>query len=151
MDIQTILDRYPARSEYLIEMLIDIDKEKEFHHITEAELRQVANHINVKPSHVSAVMSFYTLLSTTPRGRYVIQICKDVPCYLNDDFNVLRSLEERLAIHLGETTPDGMFSLEETACIGHCDEAPVIRINDTVHTNLTPQTLDDILASYRRG
>lgn len=150
MDIQTILDRYPARSEYLIEMLLDIDKEKEFHHITEAELRQVANHVNVKASHVSAVMSFYTLLSTKPRGRYVIQVCKDVPCYLNDDFNVLHTIEDLLGIALGDTTSDGMFSLEHTACIGHCDEAPVIRINGTVHTNLTPSKVETVLASYRR-
>jgi len=96
-------------------------------------------------------MSFYTLLSTEPRGRYIIQVCKDVPCYLNDRFNVLRTIEDILGIRLGDTTPDQQFSLEDTACIGCCDEAPAMRINHELYTNLTEDKVYAILAQYRGG
>ena len=94
-------------------------------------------------------MSFYTLLSTAPRGQYIIQVCKDVPCYLNDDFNVLKTIEEELGITLGKTTKDKLFTLEQTACIGCCDQAPAMRINHDIHTNLTRDKVLAILDSYR--
>ena len=94
-------------------------------------------------------MSFYTLLSNEPRGQYIIQVCKDVPCYLNDDFNALQVIEEKLHIHLGEVTSDGLFSLEQTACIGCCDEAPAIRINQDIYTNLSKDKIVKILDGIR--
>jgi len=147
MDIQEILDRYPKQPQYLIEILIDLDQVKRHHYITERELEMIANQLDVKVSHVCSVMSFYTLLSTEPRGEYVVQVCKEVPCYLNDAFNVLRTVEDILGISLGGTTEDRRFSLEETACIGCCDQAPAMRINHQVYTNLTEDKLYDIFTS----
>lgn len=151
MDIREIMDRYPNKPEYLIEMLLDVDQASDQHYITEHDLKQIATYLDVRISHVCSVMSFYTMLSTSPRGRYVVQVCKDVPCYLNDDFNVLSTIEELLGIRLGETSRDMLFSLEQTACIGCCDQAPAIRINQTVYTNLSEESLEDIFASYRGG
>lgn len=151
MDIMAILEQYPPQQDYLIEMLIDIDKMKDDHSLTVQELELVANYCDVRTSHVCSVMSFYTLLSTEPRGKYIVQVCKDVPCYLNDEFNVLRTVEETLGIRLGETTHDEQFSIEQTACIGCCDEAPAMRINDRVYTKLTYETVIDILEEYRGG
>lgn len=151
MDIQKVLEEYPQEQEYLLEVLIDIDSKKEDHFISEWELEQVANYLHVKISHVCSVMSFYTLLSTTPRGRYIIQVCNSVPCYLNDDFNVLLTAEEILGIRCGDTTKDEQFTLETTACIGCCDEAPAMRINDKVYTNLTEDKVYEILQAYKEG
>lgn len=149
MQVQKIISKYPQKQEYLIEMLLDIDAEKPYHFISEEELRVIANYVQVKTSHVCSVMSFYTLLSNTPRGKNVIQVCKDVPCYLNDDFNAVQVIEEALNIRIGEVSRDGLFSLEQTACIGCCDEAPAMRINREVYTNLTKEKVLNILDSLR--
>ncbi|QMS85490.1 complex I 24 kDa subunit family protein [Candidatus Xianfuyuplasma coldseepsis] len=149
MSIQQIIQSYPAKSEYLLEMLIAVDQQKKHHYISAEEINEIASYVKVKESHVCSVMSFYTLLSTQPRGEYVIQVCKDVPCYINDDFNVVLTIEEELGIVLGQTTNCGRFSLEQTACIGCCDEAPAMRINHEIYTNLTKEKVLDIIHTLR--
>jgi NADH-quinone oxidoreductase subunit E len=74
-----------------------------------------------------------------------------VPCYLNDDFNVLKTIETALDIKCGETTKDRFFTLEQTACIGCCDEAPAMRVNDQTFTNLTKAKVLRILEEYKEG
>ena len=135
----------------MLESLIDVDEVKEDHCITEEEIKRIANHFDIKESHVCSVMSFYTLLSTTPRGKYIIQVCKDVPCYLNDSFNVIETISEFLGINVDETTKDRLFTLEFTACIGCCDEAPAMRINQQTYTNLTKGKVMIILEEYMEG
>lgn len=149
MNITEIIQKYPAKKEYLIEMLLDVDEVKPYHFISEQEVRQIAYYINVKDSHVCSVMSFYTLLSMEKRGKHIIQVCKDVPCYLNDSFNVLQTIKEELGITVNQTTEDELFTLEHTACIGCCDQAPAMRINHDVFTNLTKDKVLHILDSYR--
>lgn len=151
MQLQKILDSYPVKPEYLLEILIDVDQQKENHFISEEEITIISKHLGIKESHVCSVVSFYTLLSTTPRGKYIIQICKDVPCYLNDDFNVLKTLQEELNIKINDTTRNRKFTLEYTACIGCCDEAPAMRINNITYTNLTRSKVVDIINDYKEG
>lgn len=151
MILQKILDSYPKSEDYLLEILIDVDKQKENHFISEEEIETISKHLGIKESHVCSVVSFYTLLSSTPRGKYIIQICKDVPCYLNDDFNVLKTVENELNIRVNDTTRDHKFTLEFTACIGCCDEAPAMRINDQTYTNLTREKVVKIIREYKEG
>lgn len=151
MNVRQIIQKYPNKQEYLIEMLLDVDAAKTHHFITEEELNVIADYAQVKLSHVCSVMSFYTLLSTKKRGQYIIQVCKDVPCYLNDDFNAIHVIEEWLNIQVGEVTYDGLFSLEQTACIGCCDAAPAMRINHEIYTDLSKEKILQILESYRGG
>jgi len=151
MMLQKILDSYPVSVDYLLEILIDVDKRKDNHFISEKEIEIISKHLGIKESHVCSVVSFYTLLSTTPRGKYIIQICKDVPCYLNDDFNVLKTVENELNIKVNDTTRNNRFTLEFTACIGCCDEAPAMRINDTIYTNLTKEKVVTIINDYKEG
>lgn len=151
MILQRILESYPVSEDYLLEILIDVYKQKENHFISEKEISVIAKHLGIKESHVCSVVSFYTLLSTNPKGKYIIQICKDVPCYLNDDFNVLKTLERELNIRINDTTRDLKFTLEFTACIGCCDEAPAMRINDISYTNLTKAKVVKIISDYKVG
>ena len=137
MLLEKVLDKYPKRKDYLLETLIDVDQEKENHFISESEITRIADYFNIKESHVCSVMSFYTLLSTKPRGKYVIQVCKDVPCYLNDSFNVVDTVCDFLNIEMGGTTEDMLFTVEYTACIGCCDDAPAMRINQDTYTALS--------------
>ena len=151
MKLKEIFMRYPIEKDYLIEILLDVDENKDTHFITEEEISLIAKHLSIKESHVCSVMSFYTLLSTNPRGKYIIQICKDVPCYLNDAFNVLETVKDFLNLEMNGTTDDGLFSLEFTACIGCCDEAPAMRINHDTYTNLSKGKVITILEDYKEG
>lgn len=151
MPVQEILSNYPKQKDYLLEILIDIDQKKENHFVSEEEITVIADYLGTRESHVCSVMSFYTLLSTSPRGKYIIQICKDVPCYLNDSFNVLETVEKFLGIKMGETTEDKLFSIEFTACIGCCDEAPAMRINHKTYTNLSKGKVITLLEEYMEG
>jgi NADH-quinone oxidoreductase subunit E len=151
MELQKILSSYPAKKEFLLEILIDIDEQKVNHFISQEEIAAVSKHLGITESHVCSVVSFYTLLSTTPRGKYIIQICKDVPCYLRDDFNVLKTIQDELNINVNETTKNHIFSLEFTACIGCCDEAPAMRINHKTYTNLTRKKVLQIINDYKEG
>ncbi len=152
MQLQKILDRYPKNeADMLLEILIDVDESKIDHFISEEEVIRISSHLGIKESHVCSVMSFYTLLSTSPRGKYIIQICKDVPCHLNDHFNVVETVTDFLDVKMGNTTRDKLFTVEYTACIGCCDEAPAMRINHETFTNLSKGKVITILEEYKGG
>ena len=82
--------------------------------------------------------SFYAFLSTKPRGKHVIRVCKSLPCYLENAPMIVESVARSIGIKPGETTADGSFSFELTNCIGACDQAPAMLVDDTVYGNLTP-------------
>ncbi|MFW6319762.1 MAG: NAD(P)H-dependent oxidoreductase subunit E [Bacillota bacterium] len=149
MNLSEVLDKFPKRQDYLIEILLTYQKTKQSHHFTENELKDIAAHLDIPESQVCSVVSFYSFFSTVPRGKYIIQICHDIPCHLNDDFNVLDTLKDLLGIALGETTNDALFTLEHTSCLGQCDKSPAIRINDKVYGNLTRNKLKAIIAEYK--
>ena len=116
--------------------------------VPEEFLAEVAQSLNIPISEVYGVATFYSFLSTKPLGRNVIRVCKSPPCYLRNSRMIIKSVEDRLGIKPGETTPDGKFSLELTNCIGVCDTAPAMLINSDVHVNLTPRKISKILKSY---
>ncbi|AIO19711.1 NADH-quinone oxidoreductase subunit E [Candidatus Izimaplasma bacterium HR1] len=149
MILSEVLKKYPQQKDYLLEILIDVDKMKDDHYVSESEISRIADYLGTKESHICSVMSFYTLLSTEPRGKYIIQICKDVPCYLNDTFNVVDTVCDFLGVDMGGTTEDNLFSVEFTACIGCCDDAPAMRINDTTYNGLSKGKVITILEGYK--
>lgn len=146
MTLETLFSRYPAEKEYLVEALRDYLAEKDDHSVTEGDIIRFAAHFGVTESKVCNVVSFYTYLSADPKGRFVVRVCGDVPCFVNGSESVLKTVEEKLGIRPGEVTPDGRFSLESTPCLGHCDHAPCLRINEVTHHDLTPEKIRTILA-----
>ena len=134
----------------LIGVLMDCQKAKKRKYLTKEDLKAVANKMQLPESRVYSVASFYSLISTEPRGLHIVQVCKDVPCYVNGSVNVLDELEKALEIKVGETTKDVMFTLEYTSCLGQCEIAPVMRIDDKIYGNLTSEKLAQIIAGYRR-
>ena len=149
MPLREILEKYPNTEDYLIEILLDYQKTKINHYLSEAELKEIAQYLNVSEAKVSSVMTFYTFFSMKPKGQHVIQICHDVPCYLNDQTTVLDTLTNLLNIEVGGTTEDKMFTLEYTSCLGACDKAPAMRIGEKTFTSLTPNKVKAILSEYR--
>ena len=112
-------------------------------------LEELAKSLNIPANDVYGVASFYSFLSTRMLGRNVIRICKSLPCYLDNNQAIIESVQKEIGIKPGETTDDGQFSLELTNCIGLCDKAPAMMINDDAHVDLTPAKITQILESYK--
>jgi NADH:ubiquinone oxidoreductase subunit E/NAD-dependent dihydropyrimidine dehydrogenase PreA subunit len=117
-------------------------------YVSQEFMADTADSLKLSISDVFGVSSFYSFLSTRPVGKNVIRVCKSVPCCLQDSRIILQSLEDAIGIKPGETTADGKFSLEMTNCIGACDRAPAILVNQDVHGNLTSRKISRILKQY---
>ena len=117
--------------------------------ISESMMGEIAETLGLSLGEVYGVASFYAFLSTKPLGRNVIRICRSLPCQLKDAPMIMESVEKTIGIRPGETTPDKRFSFEWTNCIGACDQAPAMMINDEVHGNLSPGKISEILDSYK--
>jgi NADH-quinone oxidoreductase subunit E len=109
----------------------------------------LAESLGIPASDVYGVASFYSFLNTRPPGRNVIRVCKSLPCHLKEGQAVIDAIEKKTGIKPGNTTADGRFSFELTNCIGLCDGAPAMLINQDAHTGLTPATIAGILDKYK--
>lgn len=111
----------------------------------------IATGLNLPGSEIFGTMSFYSMFAWQPRGQYVIRMCESPPCHVNGAENMLHILQEELGLRVGETTRDGLFTLELTACLGVCEVAPAMQINEVVFGNLTRDKIRQVLADYRDG
>ncbi|MBE5759258.1 MAG: NAD(P)H-dependent oxidoreductase subunit E [Clostridiales bacterium] len=111
--------------------------------------KMVAEGLDVSLSDVYGVVTFYSLFSLQPKGKYRISVCLGTACYVKGSGVIFDRLSEKLGIGAGECTPDGKFSLEACRCIGACGLAPVLTINEKVYGNLVPDDVDKILAEYQ--
>ena len=150
MKLERIIDKHGRQPENLIHVLLEYQQCKEDNALTEEELSRIAREMRVTESHVYSIVTFYSLFSIKPRGKYIIQVCDNVACHVNGALDVVRELEELLHIRMGETTEDGIFTVEHTSCIGCCDKPPAIRIGGELYGNITPNRLAELIATYRR-
>ena len=119
-------------------------------HVPEGALAELAQGLNIPPCQIYGVATFYTLFSMTPRGANIIRVCESPPCHLLGAQSIIGILEDELGIQVGETTSDGLFTFEMTSCIGACDMAPAMMINEEVYGNLTRDKITKILKKFRR-
>ncbi len=133
------------------EKLLDLLKEQQRRTgcLSEQSMAEIAGDLGIPMGDVYGVASFYAFLSTRPQGRNIIRICKSLPCHIKDAPMIIASVRQTIGIMPGETTRDGRFSFELTNCIGACDQAPAMLLNDTVYGNLTPGKIVEILQSHR--
>ena len=134
----------------LIEVLLKVQSQSDENYITEEELRIISNQLDVPLSKAYGVATFYSMLSTKKRGKYVIQICNSGPCYVKNSKKIAKTFESALGIKVGEVTADGLFSLEYTSCIGACDLAPAVKINEDIYGNLDREKVYKLLDTLRR-
>lgn len=121
-----------------------------FGYLPEEVLRHIARGMDKPYSEVAGVVGFYSYFSTQPRGEHVIRVCLGTACYVRGGKQVLDALKKELAIDVGETSEDRVFSLEIARCFGACGLAPAIMINDDVHQRVKPARIRQILAPYRK-
>jgi len=108
----------------------------------------VAAELHIPVSRVYGVVTFYSFFTMTPKGKYPISVCLGTACYVRGAEKVLDEFQRQLEIKVGETTNDGLFSLDCLRCVGACGLAPVITINDDVYGRLVPEDVKGILAKY---
>jgi len=138
----------PEPSGKLIAVLHQV--QAKFGYLAPAHLDAVAQLLQVPAAKVSGVASFYHFFRLVPRGRHVINLCLGTACYVKGADQIAQRLRDELGITFGETSPDGMFSLEAARCLGTCGLAPVMMVDDDVHAEVTPDQVPVILGRYLR-
>jgi len=139
-DIESMLSKFPdIRKESLIPLLQEIQNVVGY--ITEESVIRIGRHLNIPASTIYGVASFYNQFRFSPKGKYHIQVCYGTACHILGTSTLLKELEKTLKIKDGETTKDGLFSIEVKTCIGGCGQAPVIAINGDFYAKLTLEKL----------
>lgn len=141
-----ILQKYPAdRKMSAILPLLDLAQRQNKGWLSQEAMDYVAHYLEAPAIKVYEVATFYSMFNTKPVGKNLIQICRTTPCWLCGSDKLQHAAEAALGVKLGETTPNGNFSLVEVECLGACVNAPVVQINDDYYENLEPEDLVDLL------
>ena len=143
--VDAIVAKYPQPKAALLPVLWEAQKARGYVDL-EAE-EWIARRLGVSASHVHGCVTFYTMYKQRPSGRHHIQVCTTLSCMLRGSDRLVEHLERKLGIHVGETTPDGKFSLVRVECLGSCGTAPMFQLNDDYHENLTLEKVDRLLES----
>ena len=132
-----ILDKYPPKMENVLLILHDFQNTSRWNYLSEKDLYRVAKHLNTTLGVIYGIASYYTMFSLSPRGKHVIRICRSPVCHLTGMIDILSELTKILKIDIGATTADKYFTLETSECLGHCDSAPAMMVDDVLYGNLT--------------
>lgn len=144
--IEAELRRYPERRAAGIEALKIVQRHRGW--VSDEGLRDVAAFLGLSPHELDAVATFYNLIYRRPVGRHVIHVCDSVSCWIMGYDRIRAQLTQTLGVGLGETTPDGRFTLLTVPCLGICDHAPAMLVRQDVHADLTPDKVSQILQNY---
>lgn len=148
-DIEAWADEYGRDRRALMPILQQI--QRKYHYVSEFAMQAVADLLGIHPVEVHGVVTFYSFLSEKPQGRFVLRLCQTISCDIAGKDHVARQLTNDLDIEFGETTGDGMFTLEWASCLGLCDQGPAMLVNDKVYTRVTPEQVSDILEECRNA
>ncbi|MDP2174264.1 MAG: NADH-quinone oxidoreductase subunit NuoE [Candidatus Cloacimonadaceae bacterium] len=146
-----ICKKYSPDKDNLIYILHDIQDTHPQHYISEEAVEVIAEYLGVPANHIYGVITFYSMYSTSPRGRNIIRLCESPPCYIKGSENILRKMKIMLGVETGGTSKDGLFTLELCACLGVCGNAPVMMVNNDVYGDLTEDKVEEIVEKIRRG
>ena len=144
MKMQEILKKYTKGDKNnMIQILNEV--QEEFGYISEQAMLDISKHIDVSLSEIYSVVTFYSRFTLKQAGKYHITICLGTACFVKGSEKLLDRAKERLNIEVGDTTPDGKFSLDEVRCIGACGLAPVFTVNGEVYGKATVKMLDEVI------
>ncbi|MBW6478373.1 MAG: NAD(P)H-dependent oxidoreductase subunit E [Bacteroidales bacterium] len=149
MSPQEIISRHKPTQDSLLNILHDLQNNNPENYITTEAMDQVARYLNMTKSSVYGVVDYYSMLSLKPRGKYIIRICVSPVCHIKKVDGIISHLENILGIKTSETTTDKLFTLEVAECLGQCQEAPSMMINEKVYNNLTQASIEEIIAQHK--
>ena len=145
-EIEAELAHYPQKQAVCIEAMKIIQRHRGW--VSDEAIKDLAALLEMTPDELDGVATFYNLIFRQPVGKHVILLCDSVTCWIMGCDRLRQHLTARLGIQLGETSPDGRFTLLPIACLGTCDHAPALMIDDDLHRDLDSMKLDEIVAKY---
>jgi NADH-quinone oxidoreductase subunit E len=143
-----MVPHYPTKRSALVPTLLYAQDEVGF--LSDEVITEIATRLDLTELEVHNVISYYSMLTLKPRGRFNVQVCTNISCMVRGGEEILHHCAKKLGIGNKGTTPDGLFSLEEVECIGACSWAPAAQVNYDFHENLTPEKMDEVLEEYRK-
>ncbi len=146
-EIQAVLIRYPKDQRYALAAMQDM--QRQFHYLPREGLAALARHLSCPFSQLYSMATFYKAFSLSPKGKHVIKLCDGTACHIRGGSLLLEGITRELGIRPGETTADGLFTLQLVNCLGSCAIAPVILIDDTFYGKMTLERLPGVLNTYR--
>lgn len=147
-ELEQILKKYPDKLSAVLPALYLAQREKNW--LDDDDIAAVAAALDISVTHVHSIIGFYTLFRKQPTGKYMVQVCTDLPCALRGAEDFFKRLCQRMGLgpH-GGTTDDGLFTVEEVVCLAACDKTPCLQINLKYYENLTDEQIDEIIAGLR--
>jgi NADH-quinone oxidoreductase subunit E len=142
-----VISHYPLKRSAIVPCLLFAQDEIGF--ISDEVIEEVARRVDVRPIEVIEDIGYYSMLHRKPIGKYNLQVCTNVSCMVRGGEEILEHCKKRLGIGHKETTPDGLFSLEEVECLGACCGAPAMQVNYDFYEDLTPEKVDTLLERLR--
>lgn len=144
--IKDLADRHGRNRENLLPVMQGVVEMENY--LSEYSMAEIAREMDLPAAEVYGTATFYSFLEVKKMGKYIIRICKTISCAMKGKGQVLHAIQDMLKIKIGETSPDGKFSLLETNCLGLCHKAPAMLINHEIYTDLTPEKVREVLAEY---
>ena len=138
-----VIARYPVKRSAIVPLLMF--GQDEIGYISDELIDEIAHRVEVRPIEVIEDIGYYSMLHRKPIGKYNLQVCTNISCLLRGGEEMLNYCSKRLGISHKQTTPDGLFSLEEVECLGACCGAPAMQVNYDYYENLTPQKIDKLI------
>jgi NADH dehydrogenase (ubiquinone) flavoprotein 2 len=149
---KSIIAKYPpGRQASAVLPLLDLAQRQHDGWLPRAAIEYVADLLELTPIHVYEVATFYTMFNLAPVGRFHVEVCTNLPCWLRGSDDIVGACRRKLGIDIGETTEDGMFTLTDVECQGACVNAPMVKIGDDFYEDLTPESIEAILEQLRAG
>jgi NADH-quinone oxidoreductase subunit E len=142
-----MVTHYPTRRSVLVPTLLYAQDETGY--LSDEVIAEIASRLDLTELDVRNVISYYSMLTTKPRGKFNVQICTNISCMVRGAEDILDHCKKKLGVGNKGTTPDGLFSLEEVECIGACSWAPAAQVNYDFHENLTTEKMDNVLDEYK--
>lgn len=141
--LDEIISHYPVKRSAVLPALYLAQEEHGY--VTDEDVQYIAERLDMRVNEVEEVVTFYTMYSRQPIGRHKLQVCRTLSCMLLGAEKITEHLSQRLGVEVGETTPDGKFTLQEVECLGYCDLAPCLQVNFDYHERVTTETVDELL------
>ena len=144
--MEEILNKYKKDKDNLIQILNDV--QVAYGYIPKHAQLAISEYLDMPMADIYGVITFYARFTLKPKGKYNVAVCLGTACFVKGSEKVLEKVKAKLGIDVGETTPDGKFSIEATRCIGACGLAPVFTVNDEVYGKATPEMVEKVLDEY---
>lgn len=138
--IERLIPRYPEKRSLVLPLLHIIQEERGY--ICDSSMEWVAQKLDIQPMAVLEVLTFYPMFRRKPIGKIHVKVCRTLPCALNGAYSLCEQLQKKLECKLGETSPDGNFTIEFVECIANCGTGPVVQVDETMHENVSPEKVD---------